>query len=140
MEQRRRTLIDGMKVKGVILNWSDDFTAELEAVLARGDRKLSKAILYAYKNGCIFDGWDKQLNKDGWKKAFEQAGISPDEYTRARGEDEILPWDFIDIGVTKKFLLAEKKRAYAGEVTGSCQTSCKGCGMQKNCLAAKGAK
>ena len=140
MESRRRALIDGMNVKGVILNWSDDFTAELEAVLARGDRKLGKVILNAYNNGCKFDGWDKQLNKDGWKKAFEQAGISPEEYTRERSEDEILPWDFIDIGVTKKFLLAEKKRAYAGEVTGSCLTSCKGCGMQKNCEAAKGAK
>ncbi len=136
MEQRRRALIDGMKVKGVILNWSDDFTAELEAALARGDRKLGKAILYAYLNGCIFDGWDNRLNKDGWKKAFEQAGISPRDYTRSRGEDEILPWDFIDVGVTKKFLLAEKKRAYAGEVTGSCLDSCKGCGMQKSCPAA----
>lgn len=137
MEERRRALIDGMNVKGVILNWSDDFTARLEAVLARGDRKLSQVILNAYNNGCKFDGWDKQLNKEGWEKAFEQAGIPPEEYTRERGEDEVLPWDFIDIGVTKKFLLSERRRAYAGEVTGSCQSSCKGCGMQKNCPAAR---
>ncbi|MDE6868873.1 MAG: TIGR03960 family B12-binding radical SAM protein [Clostridia bacterium] len=140
MEERRRALIDGMKVKGVILNWSDDFTAELEAVLARGDRKLSRVILSAYKNGCIFDGWDRQLNKDGWIKAFDETGISPGEYTRMRSTDEVLPWDFIDIGVTKKFLLAEKERAYAGEVTGSCKDSCKGCGMQKSCPAASAAK
>ena len=137
MEQRRRALLDGMTAKGVILSWSDDFTAELEAVLARGDRKLSKVILQAYKNGCIFDGWDKRLNKDGWINAFEKTGISPDEYTRERGEGEVLPWDFIDIGVTEKFLLDERKRAYAEQVTGSCKDGCKGCGMQKSCETAK---
>lgn len=137
MEERRKALIDGMKVKGVILNWSDDFTAELEAVLARGDRKLSRVILKAYEYGCKFDGWDKQLNKDGWTKAFEKTGISPEEYTRERGENEVLPWDFIDIGVTKKFLINERMKAYAGEITGSCKTSCKGCGMQKTCPTAR---
>lgn len=140
MERKRQVLLDGMKAKGVVLSWSDDFTATLEAVLARGDRKLSRVISNAYRNGCRFDGRDGMPDKDGWQKAFEDAGVSPDEYTRERGEDEILPWDFIDIGVTKKFLLAERKRAYAGEVTGSCLSSCKGCGLQNSCAAARGEK
>ena len=102
-------------------------------MLARGDRRLSKVIRAAYENGCISDSWDKELNKDGWNKAFESTGISPDEYTREFGETETLPWDFIDIGVTKKFLLAERAKAYSGKVTGSCLASCKGCGMQAYC-------
>lgn len=129
----REVLVNCKHLKGVVLSWSDPFTARLEAVLARGDRRLSKVIRAAYENGCIFDGWDKELNKDGWNKAFESTGISPDEYTREFGETETLPWDFIDIGVTKKFLLAERAKAYSGKVTGSCLASCKGCGMQKVC-------
>ena len=129
----REVLVNCKHLKGVVLSWSDPFTARLEAVLARGDRRLSKVIRTAYENGCIFDGWDKELNKDGWHKAFENTGISPDEYTREFGETETLPWDFIDIGVTKKFLLAERAKAYSGKVTGSCLASCKGCGMQSYC-------
>ena len=105
-------------------------------MLARGDRRLANVIKLAYENGCIFDGWTKDLNKDGWLKAFDDAGISPDEYTRAFGEDEVLPWDYIDIGVTKKFFLSERRKAYAGKVTGSCMSSCKGCGLQDKCPAA----
>ena len=129
----REVLVNCKHLKGVALSWSDPFTARLEAVLARGDRRLSKVIRAAYENGCIFDSWDKELNKDGWNKAFESTGISPDEYTREFGETETLPWDFIDIGVTKKFLLAERAKAYSGKVTGSCLASCKGCGMQAYC-------
>lgn len=129
----REVLLNCKHLKGVALSWSDPFTARLEAVLARGDRRLSKVIRTAYENGCKFDGWDKELNKDGWNKAFESTGISPDEYTREFGETETLPWDFIDIGVTKKFLLAERAKAYSGKVTGSCLASCKGCGMQSYC-------
>lgn len=138
--RRQQLLVKSPHMKGVILSWSDDFTAKLEAVLARGDRRLGKVLLYAYENGCIFDGWSRELNKEGWLSAFERAGISADEYTRARDENEVLPWDFIDIGVSKKFFLEERRKAYAGEVTGSCLASCKGCGMQKVCPAAGGVK
>ena len=138
--RRQQLLVKSPHMKGVILSWSDDFTAKLEAVLARGDRRLGKVLLYAYENGCVFDGWSRELNKAGWLSAFERAGISADEYTRARDEDEVLPWDFIDIGVSKKFFLDERRKAYAGEVTGSCLASCKGCGMQKVCPAAGGVK
>ena len=137
-EARRRKLFDALKKKAITLSWSDDFTAMLEAVLARGDRRLSKVILKAYENGCTFDGWDRYANRDLWLKAFEETGVDPKDYIRERGEDELLAWDFIDIGVTKKFLLSERKKAYAGKVTGSCKASCKGCGLQTSCHAAKG--
>ncbi len=136
IKAKQQKLIDGLRGKGVTLNWSDGFTAKLEAVLARGDRRLGEVIRLAYLNGCKFDGWDKELSREGWNKAFESAGISPDEYTREFGEDEVLPWDFIDIGVTKKFLLSERHKAYGGKVTGSCLSSCKGCGLQKDCPVA----
>ena len=138
IENKQAVLKETLRVKGVNLSWSDNFTARLEAVLARGDRRLAKVIKLAYENGCIFDGWDKELNKEGWIKAFENSGVDMREYTRERGEDEVLPWDFIDVGVTKKFLLSERKKAYGGKVTGSCLSGCKGCGLQQSCAAAKG--
>lgn len=136
--RKQRALSDSLKMRGVTLSWSDYFSSRLEAVLARGDRKLGKVILAAYKNGCVFDGWKPY--EEGWNEAFAVCGTDPAEYTRERAENEILPWDFIDIGVEKEFLLRERRRAYAGEVTGSCANSCKGCGLQKDCPAAKGEK
>lgn len=140
VEAKQEILRKSLYIKGVTLSWSDYFTSRLEAVLARGDRRLGAVIRRAYENGCRFDGWDDKLNRDGWSKAFEECGISPDEYTRERGADEILPWDFIDVGVTKSFLANERKRAYGGEVTGSCLKKCHACGLQKVCPAAKGEK
>lgn len=137
---KREVLLSSRHIKNVSVSWSNAFTARLEAVLARGDRRLSRVIRLAYENGCIFDSWDKELNRQGWERAFAEAGISPDEYTREFAEDEPLPWDFIDIGVDKRFLLSEREKAYSGTVTGSCAQSCKGCGLQKSCAAAGGAK
>ena len=124
--------------RGVKLSWSAYYPSFLEAALARGDRRLGKVILSAYKNGCIFDGWDNFFNADGWKKAFDDCGICGVEYVRERSTDELLPWDFIDVFVDKKFLAAERGRAYEAKVTGSCLDGCKGCGMQKVCPAARG--
>lgn len=138
IERKQNVLKQTLRVKGVNLSWSDNFTARLEAVLARGDRRLCNVIKLAYENGCIFDGWDKELNRDGWIKAFTDTGTDMRGYTRERNEDEILAWDFIDVGVTKKFLLSERKKAYCGSVTGSCLSGCKGCGLQPDCEAAKG--
>lgn len=135
--RKQRVLRDCLHMRGVTVSWSDYFSSFLEAVLARGDRRLSAAIYAAYKSGCIFDGWKPDEQK--WKKAFAAAGVDPTAYTRARAADEILPWDFIDCGVEKRFLAAERERAYAGKVTGSCLGGCKGCGLQKSCAAAKGA-
>ena len=103
----------------------------MEAVLARGDRRLGKVIELAYKKGCYFDGWTDYFKPKEWNEAFDEVGIDKRFYTREWGEDEILPWDFIDVFVDKKFLLKERKKAYNAEVTGSCKGGCKGCGIQK---------
>lgn len=117
--------------KNTYISWNDFALSEMEAVLARGDRRVGKALLRAYEKGCYFDGWTDKFNPALWNEAFEEVGVDKTFYTREWGEDEILPWDFIDIFVDKKFLLSERKKAYKAEVTGSCKSGCKGCGMQK---------
>lgn len=113
------------------LSWNDFALSEIEAVLARGDRKVGKVLYSAYKKGCYFDGWSDKFDPEKWNAAFEENGVDKRFYTREWGEDEILPWDFIDCFIDKKFLLKERKKAYAGEVTGSCKQGCKACGIQK---------
>jgi radical SAM superfamily enzyme YgiQ (UPF0313 family) len=138
IEEKQALLKKALYIHGISLSWSDYFTSRLEAVLARGDRRIGKVIYTAYTKGARFDGWSKELNKDAWLAAFEECGVDMDYYTREIGENEILPWDFIDIGVTKSHLLDERHRAYAGTVTGSCLSGCHACGLQKSCPAAKG--
>ena len=103
----------------------------MEAVLARGDRRVGKVIQRAYELGCYLDGWTDKFKANLWNQAFEETGVDKTFYTREWGEDEILPWDFIDVFVDKKFLLRERKKAYNSEVSGSCKSGCKGCGIQK---------
>lgn len=117
--------------RNTTISWNDFALSEMEAVLARGDRRVGKVLLRAYEKGCYFDGWTDKFNAKLWNEAFEETGVDKKFYTREWGEDEILPWDFIDVFVDKKFLLQERKKAYAGEVTGSCKKGCKGCGIQK---------
>ncbi len=101
----------------------------LEGVFARGDRRLSKVLLKAYEKGCMFDSWSECFDYSKWVEAFEECGISMAFYTtRERKKDEIFPWDFIDIGVTRDFLWREWERAQAGEVTPNCKMKCSGCG------------
>lgn len=115
--------------KSLKFNYHEDKLTVLEGVLARGDRRLSKVIYDAYQNGAIFDSWSEYFNNDNWMKAFESNHIDMDFYTvRARQEDEIFPWDFIDIGVTKQFLYNEWKKANNAEVTLNCREKCSGCG------------
>ena len=107
--------------------------SRLEAVFARGDRRLAGVIEAAVRNGARLDGWDEYFNYSKWYDAFRECGIDEDFYTvRGYGEEEILPWDTIDVGVTKKFLLRERKRAYAEAITPDCRHGCAGCGA--NCL------
>lgn len=117
--------------KNTSISWNDFSLSEMEAVLARGDRRVGKVLLRAYEKGCYFDGWTDKFDAQKWNEAFEETGVDKTFYTREWGEDEILPWDFINIFVDKQFLLRERKKAYSAEVTGSCKTGCKGCGMQK---------
>ncbi|MBR2384362.1 MAG: TIGR03960 family B12-binding radical SAM protein [Clostridia bacterium] len=117
--------------KNTTISWNDFSLSEMEAVLARGDRRVGKVLLRAYEKGCYFDGWTDKFDAKKWNEAFEETGVDKTFYTREWGEDEILPWDFINIFVDKSFLLRERKKAYLAEVTGSCKKDCKGCGIQK---------
>ncbi len=117
--------------KNTTISWNDFSLSEMEAVLARGDRRVGKVLLRAYEKGCYFDGWTDKFDAKKWNEAFEETGVDKTFYTREWGEDEILPWDFINIFVDKAFLLRERKKAYLAEVTGSCKKDCKGCGIQK---------
>ena len=104
----------------------------IEAVLARGDRRLAPVIAYLADKGQMLDAWDEFFNYDLWIEAFEKCGIDPAFYTsRGFGLDEVLPWDIIDIGVTKSFLRRERDKAYEGITTPSCAEKCSGCGANK---------
>ena len=115
--------------KSLKYNWHEADVTVLEGLLARGDRKVGKAILSAYRKGCIYDAWSETFQNDLWMEALEENHISLDFYnTRIRELDEILPWDFIDIGVTKEFLIREWKNAQEEKVTPNCRQRCSGCG------------
>ncbi len=119
--------------KSIEYDYHSPDLSRLEAVFARGDRRLGPVIENAVKRGARLDGWDEYFNYSNWFDAFQECGIDPDFYTtRGYGEEEILPWDTIDVGVSKKFLKLERKRAYAETVTPDCRHGCAGCGA--NCL------
>ena len=119
--------------KSIEYDYHSPDLSRLEAVFARGDRRLGPVIENAVKRGARLDGWDEYFNYAKWFDAFEECGVDADFYTtRGYGEEEILPWDTIDVGVTKKFLKRERKRAYEGSVTPDCRHGCAGCGA--NCL------
>lgn len=118
--------------KSIRYNWHQADVTVLEGIFARGDRKISKVILEAYRMGALYDAWTEYWNYDRWLQAFENCGIDMDFYTtRQRSLDEILPWDFIDIGVTKEFLKKEWQRAHQEEVTPNCRMKCSGCGVAR---------
>ena len=115
--------------KSLKYNWHDAEVTVLEGVLARGDRRVGAAILEAYRLGCLYDAWTENFTYGKWLQAFEKTGIDLAFYNeRERGEEEIFPWDFIDIGVTKAFLRKEWERAMKGEATPNCRQQCSGCG------------
>ena len=130
-EHKVELLKSKLFVKGVSFSWNDFDLSKIEAVLARGDRKLCDVIERAYKSGCYLDGWAELVDYEKWYKALGDCGVKAEDYTREFSEGETLAWDFIDIFVEKKFLLKERKKAYDGVVTGSCFSGCKGCGVQR---------
>ena len=118
--------------KSLKYHWHDAEVTVLEGVFARGDRKLSKVIQEAYRLGCLYDSWTETFDNEKWMKAFANTGVDIGFYNlRERDADEIFPWDFIDIGVTKDFLYREWQRAQKGEVTPNCRIKCSGCGAMK---------
>ena len=118
--------------KSIRYHWHEADVTVLEGLLARGDRRVSAVILEAYKNGAVYDAWSETFHYEYWLQALEHTGIDMDFYTtRERSTEEILPWDFIDIGVTKKFLAGEWQKARMGIVTPNCHQACSGCGAAK---------
>lgn len=113
-------------------NCHDSKLSALEGIVARGDRRVADAIYEAWKLGAKFDGWSEYFDYNIWHKAFENTGVAMDFYnTRERSLEEVLPWDFIDIGVTKNFLWSEYEKAMEGTVTPNCREKCSNCGMMK---------
>lgn len=118
--------------KSIKYNWHEADVTVLEGVLARGDRRIGQAILEVYEKGGIFDAWSEFFDYQRWLDAFAECGIDPDFYTmRERSLDEIFPWDFIDVGVTKEFLKREWQNAMSESVTPNCRMRCSGCGAKK---------
>ena len=118
--------------KSIKYNWHEADVTVLEGILARGDRKIGQALLKVYEKGGIFDAWSEYFDYQRWEDACAECGIDTDFYTmRERDLDEIFPWDFIDIGVSKEFLKREWKNAHDEKVTPNCRMKCSGCGAMK---------
>ncbi|MCL2164773.1 MAG: TIGR03960 family B12-binding radical SAM protein, partial [Oscillospiraceae bacterium] len=128
----RDVIVKQRKLRHVTYNWHDPKTSFIEAVFARGDKKIGKVIYEAWKLGCKFDGWREFFSFDSWMAAFEKCGVNPEFYAnRLRERDEIFPWDHMDYGISMEHLWRERCRAYTGEVSPDCRTACSGCGVEK---------
>ncbi len=127
--QTKKGIMEQLNQKSIKYNWHEADVSVLEGVFARGDRRIAPVILAAYRRGCLFDSWSEYFKNDVWLQCFEDCGVDIGFYTtRERADDEIFPWDFIDCGVTRQFLLREWKKAQEGIVSPNCQTQCQGCG------------
>ena len=132
LELKQRHLREHITDRRIRYTYHDASVSEIEAVLTRGDRRLAPVIAEAVERGFYLDAWDEYFDYDAWVKVFSDTGVDPSFYTtRGFGTDEVLPWDIIDIGVTKQFLLRERNRAYEGKTTPSCAENCSGCGANK---------
>ncbi len=128
----RKAVSEQLNQKSIKYNWHEADASVLEGVLARGDRRLSKVLLKVYEKGCFYDAWSEYFHNDKWLEAFTECGLSMDFYTfRERSVDELLPWDFIDCGVTKEFLKREWEKAKGEEVSENCKEKCQGCGASR---------
>ncbi len=140
----RSAITEQLNQKSIKYNWHEADASVLEGVMARGDRRVGQVILKAYEKGCFFDAWGEYYKNDLWLEAFRECGLDIAFYTtRERSLDEILPWDFIDCGVTKEYLKREWNRALLEECTPNCRVSCQGCGAARYgggvCVEEKGA-
>ena len=132
LKEKQRTIKESIKTKKITYNYHDSSTSFLEAVFARGDRRLCRVMELALERGFHFDGWGECFALDKWLELFRECGISPEFYAnRRRSFDEVLPWDHIDYGVTKEFLINECKKAYSNQTTFNCREKCSNCGAAK---------
>ena len=121
-----------LKIKGVSFSWNDPELSRMEACISRGDRRMGEVIYKAWQRGCKMDGWREHFKYDQWMEAFRDAGLDPSFYAcRERAKDELLPWDFIDCGVTRQYLWLERERALKATVTPDCRGGCEGCGLRR---------
>lgn len=128
----RKAVSEQLNQKSIKYNWHEADASVLEGVLARGDRRLSKVLLRVYEKGCFYDAWSEYFHNEKWLEAFTECGLFMDFYTfRERSVDELLPWDFIDCGVTKEFLRREWEKAKGEEVSENCKEKCQGCGASR---------
>lgn len=132
LREKQQFLKSKIKSKYVTYNWHESHTSYLEAIFARGDRRLTQVLIKAFEKGCKFDGWQEHFSFEKWMDAFRECNIDPEFYAyRNREINEILPWDFIDVGVSKKYLQIEFERAKKAELTRDCRLGCTGCGVNK---------
>ena len=132
LKAKQKHLLESIPTKKIKVSFHETPTSLIEGVLARGDRRLNAVILDAYKNGCTFDSWDDRFNFDGWMNAFEKNNIDPHFYTqRQRDFSELLPWDHLDYGVSRKFLEKENIKAHENTTTPHCRIKCSGCGANR---------
>ena len=132
IEHKQKLLMDSVKTKKIKVSYHNPDVSALEVILAKGDRRLCKAVYRAWKKGCKFDSWDEYFHYDKWLEAFEECGIDPSFYANRKFEfDEILPWDHLDYLVSKEFLIRENRTAHEAATTPNCRQRCSGCGVNK---------
>ena len=130
--QTRKAISEQLNQKSIKYNWHEADVSVLEGVLARGDRRLCEVIRKVYAKGCFYDAWGEYYDNEKWMETLAECGLSAEFYThRERSTDEILPWDFIDCGVTKEFLIREWKKAQQEQISENCKLKCQGCGAAR---------
>ena len=129
IEQKQRYLAENLRKKGINFSYNDYDGSLMEAILARGGRTVADALYKAYQNGARFDAWSDMFKWEHYQKAFDECGVDIAKIVGAYDLDETLPWDNIDIGVTKKFLQNEYKKALQATTTPSCNKQCNACGL-----------
>ncbi|ACL70164.1 Radical SAM domain protein [Halothermothrix orenii H 168] len=128
--EKQNYLKKNLRGRGLSFSWNDPDLSILEGIFSRGDRRLASTLEQAWAMGCRFDGWNEHFNMDKWLRAFEKSGVDIDTYLKKRDINEILPWDHIDMGVSKKFLIKEYEAALRGETTEDCRNGyCPGCAV-----------
>ena len=128
----RKAISEQLNQKSIKYNWHEADVSVLEGVLARGDRRLSQVLLYVYNKGCFYDAWSEYFHNDVWMEAFAACSLDPDFYShRERPLDEILPWDFLDCGVSRSFLEREWQKAKNETISPNCKQACQGCGAAR---------
>ena len=132
LQEKQKHLLHSVKSRKINVRYHDSKTSFLEAVFAKGDRRLSRVLEEAYRRGCYFDGWDDQFHYDTWLEVFRDLGVDMDFYShRVIPTDEITPWDHLHYGVTKRYLVSEYEKAVKAETTPPCNRHCSGCGANK---------